>query len=67
MTKKFARGPAFTTMTELADWLEGGEAVYLRDKYLSAGWAMSMQFKYLMQQVKQKVVFRAIENTGDVQ
>lgn len=58
---KYKKGPAFVSIAELADWLESGKAVYFREKYLSAGWAMSMQFKLLMDSVKYRVVYRVLE------
>ena len=58
---KYKKGPAFVGMAELADWLESGKAVYFREKYLTPGWVISMQFKTLMDSVKYRVVYRVVE------
>lgn len=60
-SKRFQKGPDFRCMAELSDWLESGKPVYLREKYLTPGWAMSMQFKMLMDCVTARVIYRVIE------
>jgi len=58
--RKFREGEKFYTIIELVDWLEKGNSIYFRGKYLHNGWVISLKLKYLMLIVSQRVVTRAI-------
>lgn len=59
--RKYREGEKFYTLIELVDWLQQGNSVYCRGKYMHHGWVMSMQLRYLQNLVKERVICRAIK------
>lgn len=58
---KYTKGKQVVSMVQLAKIFAEGRNIYIRDKYTHQGWAMSMQYRVLMNAVKSGVVYEVVD------
>lgn len=58
---KYTKGKQVVSMVQLAKLFSEGRNIYIRDKYTHQGWAMSMQYRVLMNAVKSGVVYEVVD------
>ena len=62
--RKYFKGPAYTSIEELAHDVQRGEYVFLWHKPLHPGWVISMTLRTVLQFIKSRAWFYAIKLEG---